>query len=184
MRILKDEKIYDGEFIRVVKRHFIDREGTQRVWEMVERKTHGRIVAIAAITPQAELVLEKTFRLPLATAVVELPAGVMDIEGESEEIAVRRELLEETGYEVDSLELLYGGPFNGGLTSDEMAVYLGQNARRVGDPTPDPAEEIEVILVPLAKLFDFLSSTKDIKVDIKVASIIPFLASRRLFPTL
>ena len=86
MRILKDEKIYDGEFIRVVKRHFIDREGTQRVWEMVERKTHGRIVAIAAITPQAELVLEKTFRLPLATAVVELPAGVMDIEGESEEI--------------------------------------------------------------------------------------------------
>jgi 8-oxo-dGTP pyrophosphatase MutT (NUDIX family) len=182
MRIIKDEVVYEGEFIRVIKRRFLDREGAVRMWEMVERKIHGRIVAIAAITPRGELVLEKTFRVPLQASVFEIPAGLMDIEGETEEAAIRRELLEETGYTVDAVELLYEGPFNGGLSTDEMAVYLGRNARKVGATALDAAEEIEVVLVPLQKLFEFLSSAGGEKIDIKVAALIPFLAARGLMP--
>lgn len=98
MKLIRDEVGYDGEFIRVIRRHFRAPNGNPGVWELVRRKnTHGRIIMIAAVTAEKELILEKIFRIPLNDYVLELPAGLMDKAGESEQEAVGRELLEETG---------------------------------------------------------------------------------------
>lgn len=178
-KILRDEVVYDGKFIRVIKRHFLDRAGHKIFWEMAERKTHGRIVAIVAITPKREIILEKCFRVPLKDYVIELPAGLMDKKGESEEEAIKRELLEETGYAVPKVKLLTAGPFNSGLTNDELAIYLGMNARRVSKPKPECSEDIKIIKVPVAKLLDFIKKAQKsgVKVDIKLPVILPFLTS-------
>lgn len=181
-KILRDQVVYDGKFIRTIKRHFVDRAGHKIVWEMVQRKTYGRIVAIVAITPKREIILEKCFRVPLKDYVIELPAGLMDKKGESEEQAIRRELLEETGYAVGNLKLILSGPFNSGLTNDELAIYLGTNAKRISEPKPECSEDIKIIKVPSAKLLAFIKKAqkKRVKVDIKLTAILPFLKKNGL----
>jgi len=175
IKVLSDEVIYDGRFIQVIKRKFSGRDGRTGVWEMVKRKTYGRIVAVAAITPEKEILLEKIFRVPLNSYTLELPAGLMDVAGESELEAIRRELLEETGYVSDHIEFLTGGPFNPGLVADELAIYLARDIRLVSEPKLENSEDIEVIKVPLKDLLNFLSSQKTHKPDVKIATVIPHL---------
>lgn len=181
IKIENDKLVYDGKFIQTIERYFIDTNGNPGVWEMVRRKSNGRIVVIAAITAEKEIILEKHFRIPFRSYVIELPAGLMDRDKEKEEELARRELLEETGYTVDKLELLMAGPFNTGLVDDELAVYFGMNAHRIQEPVLEDSEDIEIIKVPLDRLFEFLSNPKDIKADIKIAAIIPFLKNKISF---
>lgn len=151
LEILEDKLVYDGKFIQTIARYFKDKNGDTHVWDMVRRKARGRVVAIAALTPKREVILEKIFRVPYKGYTYELPAGLMDIAGESEEGAARRELLEETGYAVDRAKLLISGPYNAGLldAKDEIAIYWAEGARFVKAPDLEPTEDIEVIKVPL-----------------------------------
>lgn len=179
IKIIKDELVFDGKFIQVIRRYFVGRQNYQGLWEMVRRKTQGSI-AIAAITKEREIILEKIFRVPLNDYVLELPAGLMDKDGEAENEAVMRELLEETGYQVDSVEELMRGPFNAGLLTDYMVIFLGINARLVQEPQLENSEDIEIIRVPLDNFFDYLLVQKEVKIDIKITSIIPYLERRGL----
>ena len=183
MKILHDETVYDGKFIKTLRRHYRDAKGEGKVWEMVERKTKGRIVGIAAITPKLEIVLEKSFRIPIKSYVLELPAGLPDREGETEEELAQRELLEETGYGVDEVKFLIGGCISAGIITDELALYLGINARKVKEPELEPSEDIEVIKVPVNKLPEYLLETinkGEIKVDVKIITVLPFLEKYKL----
>lgn len=176
LKILNDEIMYDGEFIQTIRRYFIDREGKKRAWEMIRRKIYGRIVAIAAITPEKEIILEKIYRVPCNGYVLELPAGLTDRKDESEETAIRRELIEETGYTVDEVKPLFSGHISAGASNDEMSVYVGTNARFVQESQLEATEDLEIVKVPLTGLIEYLSAQKDgIKADVKIAAIIPFL---------
>jgi len=167
IKIIKDELIYDGQFIQLIRRHFFDKDGQTQVWETVRRKTFGRVIGIAAITPKKEIILEKIFRVPCNEYVLELPAGLMDKQGEDEETAVRRELLEETGYAVDEIT---------GLMGEEIAIYLGINARMIKEPTLESSEDIEVIKMPIDNLAEYISKNQNsLKIDLKVAAVLPFL---------
>lgn len=175
MEITDDNIRYEGKYIELVERGYIGSDGKEHTWEMIRRKTKGPIVAIAAITPDQEIVLEKSFRVPFNTFVLELPAGLMDRAGESEEDAVRRELLEETGYVVDDVIPLITGPFDTGLATDELSIFAGTNARKMRAPALEEGEEIEVITVPLRELIELMTRQEELKVDIKTASVVPLL---------
>ncbi len=61
---------------------------------------HPGAVAILALLPSGEVLLERQYRYPLARVFVELPAGKID-PGEDSLIAAMRELREETGYSAE-----------------------------------------------------------------------------------
>ena len=170
-----DETLHDGKYLRMIRRNYIGSLGEKAYWEMVQRKNTNRIVAVAAITPERELVLEKIFRVPLGSYVIELPTGLADIMGESEEDAARRELLEETGFTVDEMKILLRGPFNVGLIEDEMALYYGTNARKIQEPQLENSEDIEVVRIPLQDVSRFLQREEGIKKDLKIAAVLPYL---------
>ena len=179
MKILNDEIVYNGEFIRTIRRHFSDKDGKEKMWELIERKTFGRVVVVAAITEKREIILEKIFRVPFKAHILELPAGLMDKKGETEEEAVRRELLEETGFAVDEVELLIAGPYNQGIVGEDIAIYLGTNAKFVQAPRLESSEDIEVVKVPTKNLLDYITKSR-IKADVKIAAAIPFLEKKGL----
>lgn len=178
IKVLRDEVVHEGKFIQTIYRHVLNKKGEEDVWEMVQRKVLARSVMIAALTPEKELIIEKNYRAAPNAYILELPAGLRDKEGESEEETIKRELLEETGYGVEKVEILFSGLANPALEGDELAMYLGLGARYVKEPELEKTEDIEVIKIPVGGLKNFLIEQvkQGVKVDIKLFSVIPFLS--------
>src|SRR3989344_8336527 len=69
-------------------------------WHVIERHPGSMIFAM---TEKNEVLLVENHAYPWKKDFIELPAGFID-KNETPEQAAKRELLEETGYEADSLE--------------------------------------------------------------------------------
>lgn len=176
MRTINDSVVFNGEYIQVVRRRFRNRAGGIGTWEVVKRKTHGKIVAIVPVTTRDEVILTKIYRVPMERWVIEFCAGLADKRRESAASLARRECLEETGYRVGRLKRLMDGPFNAGLLADEMVVFVGRNARRVQKQHLEDSESIKVVKVPIRRLRHFLSHPpRGTVVDIKLFALLSFL---------
>jgi ADP-ribose pyrophosphatase len=132
-----------GRFLRLV-----DQDG----WEYVERTNASGVVAIAAVTTDERFLVVEQLRRPVGQPVIELTAGLAgDTAGSTDErlsVAVRRELLEETGYEVpagdENLVLLLRGPSSAGLTSEIVTIFGARNVRKVAEGGGVDGENITV----------------------------------------
>ncbi|WP_462266768.1 NUDIX hydrolase [Mucilaginibacter sp.] len=102
-------------------------------------------VNAVALTEDNKVILVKQYRHAVADVSLELPGGVMD-EGETPEQAVRRELLEETGYEFTSAELLCNLWPNPSTGNNSVRCYLLRGGKKVSGQHLDAQEEIEIEL--------------------------------------
>lgn len=183
MKVGKDRTVFRGKFVDVIERPFTTRSGKDAVWEVAKKKSYGKIVAIFALTENNEVILEKIYRVTLKGYVIELPAGIMDKKGETEKEAMRRELLEETGYSVEHIRPIVSHPLNSHVFSNAIQVYFGSGARKVQEQDLEDTEEIEVITVPLTELLGFLERLpSEMVIDPKVTACLPFLRKQGLIP--
>ena len=111
-------------------------------------------VGIVPIVFDAEgnpfVVLVWQYRPPYEQSVIEIPAGMRDIEGESTETVAHRELAEEAGLAAGTMELLtriYPSP---GMTDSVTTIYLATECTAVDADRQGPEEQyMEVRRVPL-----------------------------------
>ncbi len=171
------EILAEGNFVRLVRR---------AGWEWAERTNNSGVVAIVAITEEAEIVLTEQYRRPLDARVLDLPMGlagdVRGAEGEEFREAAQRELLEETGYEADRLEFLLEGPTSAGMTNEAVTFFLAQSVRRVGDGGGDETEDIDVHVVSLDQADVWLKQKRaeGVLLDPKIYAAMHFAARRDL----
>lgn len=85
----------------------------------------------------------------------EIPAGWSD-PGEEPERAVRREIEEETGYRVASVQPLTTYHPMSGISSQRYQLFTATGAQRVSDP--EAAEASRVEWIPLPKIRDLIAS--------------------------
>jgi 8-oxo-dGDP phosphatase len=123
---------------------------------------HPDAVAVVALDADGCVALVRQYRHPLGRALLELPAGTLDVAGESPVDAAHRELAEEVGLATDGLVTL-GSLWNSAGWSDERTeLFL---ARRTW-PAPAPqefeaADEEAVMTVEWRPLDDLVRAALD-----------------------
>lgn len=121
---------------------------------------HLAAVAVVALNSEGEIALIKQYRHPMKDYVLELPAGLLDQEGETPFDAGLRELREETGWEAAKIRPLVTIASSPGFTDELVEVYLATGLHEVGRPQlgDDEESEIEVSWVNLVKAVDMIWS--------------------------
>lgn len=129
-------------------------------WEYAERTHAGGAVLVIAVNDRDELVLVEQHRPAVAANCIEMPAGLVgdsaEFAGEDPLTAARRELLEETGYRANSMELLFAGPPSAGMSSERIAFTLAGGLSRETAGGGDDTENIRVHEVPMGQLLEWL----------------------------
>jgi len=112
-----DKLIYDG-WLKLYKRKIKDKE-----YEIV--KNHDAVSAIV-LNKENEILLVRQFRPAVMKETYEIPAGVLDIEGEAIEDCLIRELQEETALNVrreDAKKIISYKPILG-FSASTMNMFL------------------------------------------------------------
>jgi 8-oxo-dGTP pyrophosphatase MutT (NUDIX family) len=109
-------------------------------------------VTVLALTSAGEAILVEQYRHGPRCPVIELPSGLIDPVDASPRAAAERELLEETGYRAGTIESL-GKLFpSTARQSNQTHFFLALDCVWAAQPRGDPAEYINVRLLPLGEL--------------------------------
>ena len=103
-------------------------------------------VTAFALTKDGKVIMEKQYRHGLQEIAWEIPGGCVDDSDASLDDAVKRELLEETGYEFDEFIYLGTTCANPSTNNNLMHMYLAKGGEKISDQSLDPNEEIDVQL--------------------------------------
>lgn len=150
--------VYDGETFCVGVERFRHTDGEEVEREIVRRMDAAAIVAyddrhVWLVRQPREAILQYT---------LELPAGKLDVDGESLLQTAQRELAEEIGHEADDWAQLRTYYPSSGYTDEAVHLFAATGLRRC-DTEPIPGERIEVVPWPLADLDAALAATNDAK---------------------
>lgn len=111
---------------------------------------HPGAVGVVALDADGRVGLIEQYRHPVGERLWELPAGLLDVFGESALAAAARELGEEAGLTAGRWDVLVDMLTSPGMTDEAIRVYLARDLQEVERP-PGAHEEADLRLawVPL-----------------------------------
>jgi ADP-ribose pyrophosphatase len=116
-------------------------------------------VNAVAITEDNKVLMVHQYRHAAGIVSLEIPGGVID-DGELPEQAMRRELLEETGYQFDDFELLSTVYANPSTANNQTYCYLAKGGRKVQEQKLDEQEELIVETFTIDEVKQLLADNK------------------------
>jgi 8-oxo-dGTP pyrophosphatase MutT (NUDIX family) len=117
-------------------------------------------VSGVALTEDGQVILIKQYRHALGENCIEIPGGCVDDTDKDYEAAIRRELLEETGYEFSDVKYLGRTSPNPSTNNNLMQMFLLQGGKKVQEQALDANEEIDVMLVSVDELIAMVRQNK------------------------
>jgi len=158
---LDSEPLYDGGFISLQRMRFRHEDG-----EVVERDivVHTGAVGVVTLDEQNQLWFVRQPREAVGVPdLLEIPAGKLDMAGESALEAGKRELAEEIGKRAEHWEPLGSFFTSAGFATEEIHLFLATGLSDVDRPEVEEDERIDIEVRPLADLDAILAETKDSK---------------------
>jgi ADP-ribose pyrophosphatase len=116
-------------------------------------------VNAVAITEDNKVLMVHQYRHAAGIVSLEIPGGVID-DGETPEQGLRRELLEETGYQFDDFELLCTVYANPSTANNHTYCYLARGGKKVQEQKLDEQEEIVVETFTIPEVKQLLADNK------------------------
>jgi 8-oxo-dGDP phosphatase len=163
-RRLDEQVVHDGAIWRVVVADFEDPGGGGFRRDIVRSPGAVAVVPVhigagAGGVAGATVTLVRQFRPAVGAAVVEIPAGMRDVPGESTQDTARRELEEEVGLRAERLTHLIDMLPSPGMTDAVTTVYLATGLTRVPAAVSGPEEEhMEVFDLKLDRALELVAT--------------------------
>lgn len=111
---------------------------------------------VFAETAESQVIVARQYRHGVGAECVTLPAGIIeDVENPLD--AMKRELLEETGYAADDWRSLGGYVPHSNYGCGKAHLFAARNARKIKEPCSGDLEESEILLFTQAELFHAIS---------------------------
>jgi 8-oxo-dGTP pyrophosphatase MutT (NUDIX family) len=173
MERISSKVVHEGPLASVRLDEFRYPDGTTAVRQVV---THPGAVAVVAHDERFVYLVRQPREAVGEEALLEVPAGKLDVEGESPLDCAKRELAEEIGRRASDwreLKRFYTSP---GFAEEEVTVYLATGLEEV-DSEPDPEERLELVPWPLEELDRAIDECRDSK------SLIGLMLFRELYRT-
>ncbi len=170
------ERISNG-FLKLDKVHY-ERGASKFDAEVVNR---GNAVAgLLLNTKTKKYIFVKQFRPGVGAELIEIIAGTMDVEGESPEECLRREITEETGYVMDRCELISASFASPGGSTEKMYIFIAEtDGERNGEGGGVGDEGIEIVEYTIDEMVENL---EELSKDLKTLLAINFETLRNLLP--
>jgi 8-oxo-dGTP pyrophosphatase MutT (NUDIX family) len=166
------EMVWEGRIAKVRVDRFRYDDGEEADREIV---THPGAVAVLAHDGE-RLYMVRQPREPVdEQALLELPAGKLDEEGEDVLDTAKRELAEEIGKAADTWEKLKTFYTSPGFAAEEVHVYLATDLHDA-EAESEEEERIEIVDFPLDELDRAIDECRDAK---SLVALLWFKAHRR-----
>lgn len=159
MQRLDGDSVYAGRFIDVCVERFRHADGEVVTREVVR---HPGAVGVVAYDEQHVWLVRQPREAVGADALLEIPAGLLDVDGEQPLAAAQRELAEEVGLGARTWQPMLAYYSSAGFSDERVQLFCAtglyaQQAER------DEGERIEIVSWPLAELQGAIESTRDAK---------------------
>lgn len=125
-----DTQVHRGFRFTVNQVRFRAADGTEFDRDVVR---HPGAVAVVPLHDDDTVTLVRQFRAALEGDLLELPAGLRDVTGESDQRTAERELIEEVGLAADHFEPLVTFHNSPGFCDETVGVFLATGLHPVDD---------------------------------------------------
>jgi len=145
--VIERKTLYRGRYMTFETDRVVRSDGLESGRDLV---IHPGAVAILPLDDHGRLLCVRQFRIASGGAMLEIPAGTLDVSEdgavEDPEVAAHRELEEETGYRAGSMERLTGFWTAPGFSTEYLTLYLATDLRPANDNRlgPDEDERLEL----------------------------------------
>jgi 8-oxo-dGTP pyrophosphatase MutT (NUDIX family) len=155
------EIMWHGTIVQAGTQHFRYGDGAvvarDKVW-------HPGAVGILAVDGEQVWLTRQPREVAGLPASLEIPAGKLDVPGESPLACARRELGEEIGKQAANWEELKAFYTSPGFSDERVWLFLATGLADTEVPAePDEDERIEIVPWPLDRLDDAIAETEDSK---------------------
>ena len=145
--------VLDTPYVRILEKK-VKRDASGQLHDYYE-VVFPDFCNVVALTPAKEVVMVRQFRAGLEAPTLEIPGGLVETGDGGPGTSALRELREETGYGLAEgaqvVELGWTHP-NPAIQANRCHFYLAGPVELKGPPTPDPGEDIEVVLLPFQEI--------------------------------
>jgi NTP pyrophosphohydrolases including oxidative damage repair enzymes len=148
--VVGSETVFKGRVLTVRVDDVRMSDGTVAKREVV---AHPGAVGVVALDGDGKIVLVNQYRPPVGARLDELPAGLLDVPGESALDCAKRELYEEAGLAADEWNVLLDLHTSPGMTNEAVRLFLARGLSGVtGDFQAEHEElDLQVTREPLAE---------------------------------
>jgi 8-oxo-dGTP pyrophosphatase MutT (NUDIX family) len=134
---------FDGKIIKVRTDQVTMPGGNESQRDVV---VHPGAVGVVALDDQGRVMMIKQYRHPVQEFLWELPAGLLDIEGELALATAQRELGEEAGLQAEKWNVLVDVLTSPGMSDEATRIYLARDVTETGNERSDEDEEADLEL--------------------------------------
>ena len=173
--ILQSEQVYNGEIFNVHRNTILLHDKSRVIREVIE---HRPSVVILCWDENGKIAFVRQWRTPVGRALLELPAGGVEV-GEQPEAAASRELQEEVGLKPGNLELLHSFYVAPGWASELLHGFVARECT-LSELPADGDERISVEFHTLGDALNLVDSS-DIE-DAKTIVMLQTWALRAVGP--